>query len=62
MLVLLDLSAAFDTVNHRILLKRLPTIGIGGLALEWFRSYLSNRKSSVSVEGAKPTLRSFNCG
>ena len=62
MLVLLDLSAAFDIVNHCILLKRLATIGIDGLALEWFRSYLSNRKSSVGVEGAKSTSRSFNCG
>ena len=62
MLVLLDLAAAFDTVNHPIQLKRLATMGIGGLALEWFRSYLSNRKSSVSVEGAKSTSRNFKCG
>ena len=62
-LVLFDLSAAFDTVNHRILLKRLATrFGIGGLALEWFRSYLSNCKSSFSVEGATSTSRSLNCG
>ena len=61
--MLLDLSAALDTVNHRILLKRLATrFGIGRLALEWFRSYLSNCKSFVSVEGAKSTSRSFNCG
>ena len=48
LLVLLDLSATFDTVNHEILLRRLETtFGITGTALQWFSSYLFNRSQRV---------------
>ncbi len=47
-LVLLDLSAAFDTIDHNILVSRLEKIvGIRGMALEWFKSFRFNRKFSV---------------
>ena len=50
MLVLLDLSAAFDTINHEILLLRLEIdIGVCGSALAWFRSYLSGPTQSVRI-------------
>ena len=59
-LLLIDLSAAFDTVDHDILLSRLTTcFGITGRAHQWFRSYLNNRTLTVSVSGGVSTKRSF---
>jgi len=53
LLALLDLSAAFDTMDHAILLKHFTTdFGIGGKALEWFSLYLSGRSERVLFEGA----------
>ena len=53
LLVLLDLSSAFDTVDHNILLHRLHTcFGISHSALSWFESYLSDRRQFVSIDGA----------
>ena len=52
-LVLLDLSAAFDTIDHSILLNRLESwFGIGDAALRWLTSYLSNRCQRIRVNGA----------
>ncbi len=47
-----DIRKAFDTVNHEILLAKLSNIGVRGVELEWFRSYLSNRMQFVSIDGA----------
>ena len=50
LLVLLDLSAAFDTIDHDILINRLKTsFGINGSTLAWFRSYLTDRSTQVMV-------------
>ena len=49
-LVLLDLSAAFDTIDHCILLEELHRIGVRGDALRWMSSYLTDRTHCVSVD------------
>ena len=51
-LALLDQSAAFDTIDHTILLIRLRCcFGLSGAAFSWFKSYLSGRRQSVSISG-----------
>ena len=42
--VFIDLAKAFDTIDHRILLSKMVKLGISSNALNWFESYLSNRK------------------
>ena len=63
MLLLLDLSTAFDTVDHEILLKRLNSkFSVCGTALDWFCSYLTNRTQVVLIDGRKSQSRELKCG
>ena len=62
-LVLLDLSAAFDTVAHPILLSRMKTkFGVADSAHKWLTSYLEDRTQSVVVEGLKSSDVPLTCG
>ena len=58
----IDLKKAFDTVNHSILLKKMEHYGARGIALNWFRSYLSHRKQYVSVNGHTSEYLNISCG
>uniref|UniRef100_A0A8C2GW53 Reverse transcriptase domain-containing protein n=1 Tax=Cyprinus carpio TaxID=7962 RepID=A0A8C2GW53_CYPCA len=63
LLVLLDLSAAFDTIDHDILIDRLQNYtGIQGQALRWFRSYLSDRYHFVYLNGESSHLSPVKYG
>lgn len=61
-MILLDLQKAFDTVNHTILIKKLKALGLNISALNWFTSYLSDRKQLVNISGVTSGFEKITCG
>ncbi|KAM9394617.1 uncharacterized protein ACWYII_033223 isoform 2-T2 [Salvelinus alpinus] len=61
-LILLDLSAAFDTVNHQILLSTLSELGISGAAHAWIASYLTGRSYQVAWRESVSSPRALTTG
>ena len=61
-LVVIDLTTAFDTVNHKILLENLDYYGIRGICNEFVRSYLSNRQQKVYIAQESSTTRLIQSG
>ena len=62
LMAMLDLSVAFDTVNHDILLHSLSSIGIQGTALKWFESYLKHRSQAVIIQGERSAVQQLSTG
>ena len=60
--VFIDLSKAFDTINHEILLAKMQHYGIRGTPLKWFESYLSGREQFVNFNGYCSSYKLVKCG
>jgi len=60
--IFLDLSKAFDTIDHQILIHKLSKLGVRGIVLSWFQNYLTNRKQFVTVQSKTSSRSNMICG
>ena len=60
--IFIDLSKALDTVDHKILTKKLELYGIKDCSLRWFESYLSNRKQFITYGNKQTNIETITCG
>ena len=61
-MIAIDLQKAFDTIDHEILLSKMPLLGFSNNTIEWFRSYLSNRTFHVSLNSYMSSAGKIICG
>ena len=60
--IFMDLSKAFDTIDHNILIQKLKAYGVRGKALSWFEDYLRNRRQFVSFKSKTSSVSTVKCG
>ena len=60
--VFIDLTKAFDSIDHKIILRKMSYLGVDQAAIKWFSSYLSGRTKRCSVNGKLSTARTLSCG
>jgi hypothetical protein len=60
--IYIDLTKAFDTVNHEILLKKMERYGIRGVPLQWFNNYLYNRQQFIQSGELSSNIKITSCG
>ena len=61
-MILVDLQKVFETLNHTVLLQKMEYIGFKESVIKWLQSYLSNRKSFVTLENVFSDVGLINCG
>ena len=60
--VFIDLKKVFDTVSHKGIIDKLKKIGIDGIELDWFRTYLEGRMQCVELNGIRSNSRNITVG